>query len=76
MLETGFLPESHLSSPYMVMDRVGRSLKKFLMDSGGQLCPRMTFRVALGMTNVLEEIHSLGWVHRDIKLRYNYFAGT
>ena len=61
------ITENGRSRVYMVMEWVeGRLLRQILRDQG-KLPPGRAVKIALGICNVLDYIHSHGVVHRDLK---------
>jgi len=61
------LPGNHQSRLYMVMEWVdGRPLRNIIHEQG-KLPPERAIRIAVGILQVLEYIHSQGVVHRDLK---------
>jgi eukaryotic-like serine/threonine-protein kinase len=61
------LPGNHRSRLYMVMEWVdGRPLRKILHEQG-KLPQDRAIRIAVGVLQALEYIHSQGIVHRDLK---------
>lgn len=52
---------------FLVMDRFGKDLQKIFQTGKKLFSPRVTFNLAIKVIDVLEYIHSKGYVHNDIK---------
>ncbi len=52
--------------PYMVIDLLGKSLDRVLKENGS-LPVEHALHLGLKMLEALEQVHDLGWVHRDVK---------
>ena len=65
-----FFPDAKRSRAYLVMEWVeGRPLRQILSQSetNGVLPPGRALRIAIGVCDALEYLHSQGVVHRDLK---------
>lgn len=51
----------------LVMELLGKSLDQLLLDYGQMFDMPTTFKLAIEMLNLLEQIHKAGYIHRDIK---------
>ncbi len=63
------------SQIYMVMEWVDGKLLRNILKDEGKLSPERAVRIAIGVCDALEYIHSSGVVHRDIKPE-NIMVGT
>ncbi|CAG4982121.1 unnamed protein product [Colias eurytheme] len=52
---------------YLVLERYGKDLWTLFKDSGRSFPPTTVFQIGLQMLDVLEYIHTKGYVHADIK---------
>ncbi|XP_053610909.1 serine/threonine-protein kinase VRK1-like [Plodia interpunctella] len=52
---------------YLVLERYGKDVWSLFKDCGRQFPPATVFQLGLQMLDVLEYIHSRGYVHADIK---------
>ena len=52
---------------FLVMDRFGKDLQKIFQTGKKLFSDRVTYNLALKIIDVLEYIHSKGYVHNDIK---------
>ncbi|PWC32429.1 serine/threonine-protein kinase [Azospirillum sp. TSO35-2] len=52
---------------YLVMELLdGRTMKRYLADSGGRIDVRRTLGVVMPIAKALQAIHDLGLIHRDV----------
>lgn len=51
----------------LVMDQLGKSIDVFFHEHGGKLSESIVLAIAVNAIKALQEIHELGFVHRDIK---------
>ena len=52
---------------YLTMDRLGISIDKFILKLDGKEMMKQIFLVAKQMISILENVHKMGIIHRDIK---------
>ena len=52
---------------FLIMDRFGNDLQKIFQSGKKLFSSKVTYNLALKILNVLEYIHSKGYVHNDIK---------
>lgn len=52
---------------YLIMQLLGKSLDQILNDLPNQFNLQTVLRIGISITNLLEKIHSSGYIHRDIK---------
>ncbi|MGH9357474.1 MAG: serine/threonine-protein kinase [Terriglobia bacterium] len=61
------ISENGRSRVYMVMEWVEGRLLRLILREQGKLPPARAVKIALGICDVLDHIHSHGVVHRDLK---------
>ena len=52
---------------FIVQDKLGESLKDVTLGNEGSIEFIDVCRIGLDLINALQDIHSMGYVHRDIK---------
>lgn len=51
----------------MVMELLGENLSELRRNSGGKFDLSTTLQLGLCFVSIIEEVHNLGHIHRDIK---------
>ncbi|XP_042902557.1 serine/threonine-protein kinase VRK1 isoform X2 [Parasteatoda tepidariorum] len=52
---------------FMVLEKFGKDLQKLLEENNRKFPPETVYNIALSVINVLEYIHSNGYIHGDVK---------
>lgn len=52
---------------YLIMDRMGDSLRSIHDHSNGHFCFKTTAQIGIQLVNILEKIHEAGYVFNDLK---------
>jgi len=61
------LPNPHRTELYMVLEWLDGRILREVISTDGKLAPKRAVRIALGICEALDYIHSHGIVHRDLR---------
>ena len=62
--------------PGMIVERLGQTLDDILSDRFEKFTNKTAYQIGIQITDLLEELHSIGYVHNDLKLDNICVGGT
>ena len=67
IIEHGVLPEECHKYGYIVMERLGKSLKELIKENKKIFSVKTVCQMGINLIENLREVHSLGFLHLDLK---------